>query len=486
MQYKCISESDRDRKIDTFRKIIDDENHMPLYYPSWLKTNLQNMDREKIPRILGALYGNTRLEITQKNLEQLNAFIRYYNIYEFLEPKDVDLLIYFSKNPKFERTLKPAADSILSVLFIYPEEVQIKLYEAGIFNDMVNNFMKPQWINGLALYANNSHENRDKLFEIGIPQKILNNSIFVPDEENIVQKYDYLDFISFVDALCSFPLSNEEQFSILSQIFIQLNNLLRCSELSIENSILKAFTKFAILDPNCLNVFAEFHVCDYFSQQYDSYDSKNMIILSIMILNIINYSPDYARAIIFNENVWQIVINIIISVHKDLLVYRRPATIMSNVGIILAGVAPDYFINKKIFAVFEENYESYPFEIKSNINIMFFVALSNSNTELISNFMEGCQNFLNIVFDYFPVPDNQFYLSSITGLLKLIEFLESKGDEGVTIIHENILQSEEFGSWLLRCFEDPDEINSYPEDLKELTILLASKLYSYMQNIERE
>ena len=237
MRYKCTVPSAR-KKI--MNELICDDIHS-LYYPNWLIDNSNSCDKANVDPLLGALHSKVKLDVLKSNLNKLAVLIHKFDISENILEKDIYQLIDLCQNPICEETgLTSFVSSIVSLLFTYPPKISNILYENGIFDQMIENFLEPYWMNGLAYFCHFSAENRDTIFEnYQIPQQLC--KYLDDDKENQYQKI-LGDIANFVHSLCSYPLINANQFQIISHLISFLIDSIRTAPIDAENNILAALT----------------------------------------------------------------------------------------------------------------------------------------------------------------------------------------------------------------------------------------------------
>ena len=475
-----------------FNFLNDDSQN--LYFPSWLEENKFNNPIEQVPRILGALNSPSikdRYDIIYKNLEKLDSFIHKNNLSKFLIQDDISNLISFSQDPKYSPKIKLIADQILSAIFLYDDEVSHQLYERGVFDEMIQNYFKPCWLNGLARFCSKSFENREKIFQLGIPLEIKNR--LENEFKNQYISIYLLEVAYFTHSLCLFPLTNQDEFVLLDAIFTMLVSVINKVQIHVENNILSALIPYVKLNDQCFNSFAKFNIFDLYVGRSDSYNSENLLKIARLFSVANNYSLEYAKDIAISHHGWDLIISFYEkycqiekeNVDGSLNIYFNPTKVISYAAFPMAEAASEFFIENNVYLFFIQIYPNLNFFFQKQINNLFYILLIHSDDSHISMILNGNNKnyFLEILFSIFPDLNDHMFIKISQGLNRILNFLTALGDGGKEIINTYLLQSDQFQDWIHNSFENADSLNDISEEVKNQAALIISSIF-HNQNIE--
>ncbi|KAK8870730.1 hypothetical protein M9Y10_008617 [Tritrichomonas musculus] len=481
MNYKCSSDSIRQQILNNLSGIEEDDGEDDNFLLHPLRSNSSNQVLSKentkiLNHNLGAMHSSIPLkESTLINiLNNIFKLIHHFDISQYLQlPDDIDKLLEFSQNPEYRGEVEKRAKSILSVILTYPRNISEKLYENGIFQQMIDNFLEPQWLYGIIRYCRFSVENRNHLFQLNVPQELCNQ---LNIDEN---KYNYiLDGISkFASSLCLYPLSDVNQLKVLSHLFSILVRSLEIVEIDVENIILGALFRFSTLDANCLNEFAKFQIFKKYSLMNESFHPRNIAKLAVLMTAVMNFSYEYALYLTNNENCWAIVLRFFkYLVDCDSNLYQKGSFIISDAAIIMSNVSPSIFVDKSIYIILLNFYGTLQYEIKSQIGMCFYSALDNATQTQIQKLIDN-EIYRVALYDYFPDINHSKFILAGRGFLNLLNYLElNKMDDVIN----DLMQSDELESFFSKCSEDQDLVNNLQEDKKNILLLIISKISQYM------
>lgn len=472
MDYKCLSANNRSVIVTEF--LCEDINL--LYYPIWLNDH-ESITIDQVQPLLGAMNSeNIKLKTLKTILYKISVLIHKFDISELLEESDIDRLIAFSQDPAYQNTgISNFANSIIALIFTYPPNISKKLYEHGLFDQMINNFLNSYWLNGLAYYCHSSIENRDRVFDTFlIPQKLCE---FIQSDET---KEKYLSILSdianFSHSLCTFPLSNESQFEPISFLFSFLANSLSKAKIEAENSILAALTAYSTLNPNFLMNFSQFNIFPLYSQSLPHHQ-VHIIRLATLMTAVMNYSYDYALYLAQNEDCWQIIshyFEYLVNFDSDL--YKRGCLIISDAAIIMSNLSPDDFIKTGMHLQFISLYDKLPFDVKYKISMLFYAVFERATQTQIQELIEN-NDYRLILLDYFPDVNNSKFIMGANGYLSLLNYMETNRED----LLAEFFQSDDFQSNLLKWIEEQQQLTDVSEEMSNLISLIISRNSQYQE-----
>lgn len=470
MEYKCLSTANRTLIITEF--LSDDINS--LYYPSWLNDH-DTFTIDQVQPLLGAMNSeNINLKTLKSILYKISVLIHKFDISELLEENDIDRLIAFSQEPVYQKTgISNFANSIIALIFTYPPNISKKLYEQGLFDQMINNFLNPYWLNGLAYYSHSSIENRDKIFDTFlIPQKLCE---FIQSDET---KEKYLSILSdianFSHSLCTFPLSNESQVEPISFLFSFLASSLSKAKIEAENSILAALTAYSSLNPDFLMNFSHFNIFSLYSQSLPHHQ-VHIVRLATLMTAVMNFSYDYALYLAQNGDCWQIVLHYFeYLVNFDSNLYKRGCLIISDAAIIMSNLSPDDFIKTGMHVQLVSLYEKLPFDVKYKISMLFYAIFEHATQNQIQLLIEN-YDYKLILLNYFPDVNNSKFIMGANGYLNLLNYMETNRED----LLAEFFQSDDFQSNLLKWTEEQQQLTDASEEMTSIISLIISKNSKY-------
>lgn len=467
---------------------VSNEDLIDSYSSKWankFNSKQLNIDKAKAKAFLGSLSSpSISNNILARNLSIIAMIIIKNDISEYFIPEDIDLLIHFSrdqisKNPQINEDIHQLAQFILTHVLLYEDFAPI-LISKGIFEEMTQNFFHPPWLLGLSYFCKFSIENRNLIFDQGIPIQLLQYF----QSENITDLYIYI--AQFLYSLCSYPIENQEYSIVLAQLYSELIQLYSKFDLTLQCFVLKALIPFSTLNEVCFEHFKSFHIFQLDFALGESFNSKLTPTLARLLVNVTTFSLDYSRYLACEDNIWELILHYIGQLDPDsslFTIFYKAALMFARSSINIAYAAPDYFIEHQVYASLINVMEHTQFDLKYLIFTCLYSILAAQITVEQAEFILSDEVYRAALFNddcSIDIYKPEFFFIG-KGIINIFEFANKK--QAFELV-QPYLESDEFIDTFVNQGFDDDQIEN--ETILEQNKGLFQLIHSAIQSLHRD